>query len=103
MSSMPFQLGIQVVDFIPTKSGSYVLRAKDKESAMLEIGRIRKILTKKDIIKTYMIGMRPDYPIPIGRYFIEVCIEISGADDWMNSLPLVCLYNSVTTGIADGE
>ena len=60
MSSKPFQLGIPVVDALPLETGEYVLRTRDYKSAMKELERIRKLLSTKDLILAYFIGLKPD-------------------------------------------
>lgn len=99
MSSTPFCLGIPVVDHLPAESGQYVLRSKDPESCRKEIARLRQSLTTSDLIKVYYIGYRPNHPVPVSRYFTEICIEIGGAEEWMALLPNVSMYNYVTTGL----
>ena len=104
MSSAPFSLGVPVVDSLPNSDGTYILRSKSRRDAMQEIGRLRQSLSTKDRISAYWIGNRPDKPIPVSRYFVEVRVDIGGAENWMKSLPSVNLYNYVTTGvIEEGE
>jgi hypothetical protein len=101
MSSVPFSLGVPVVDSLPNSDGTYILRSKSHKDAIQEIGRLRQNLTTKDRISAYWIGNRPDKPIPVSRYFVEVRVEIGTADDWMAFLPNVSLYNYVTTGVIE--
>ena len=100
MSSAPFCLGIPVVDSIPNASGTYILRSKSCREAIQEIERLRQSLSTKDRISVYWIGNRPDKPIPISRYFVEVRVEIGMAEDWMKHLPNVGLYR-ITTGVIE--
>lgn len=100
MSSTPFQLGVPVVDSLPNEDGTYILRTRSKDDAISEINRLRKNLTKNDLIKVYYIGYRPDNPIPVSRYFTEVSINIGIAERWMTMLP-IGLYSLITTG--EGE
>lgn len=81
MSSAPFCLGIPVVDSLEACDGSVVLRSRDKDSAIAELLRVRKELTQYDEIKTYFIGYRPDYPVPVSRYFTEVKINLGRWDN----------------------
>ena len=99
MSSVPFSLGVPVVDSLPNSDGTYILRSKSHKDAIQEIGRLCQNLTTKDRISVYWIGNRPDKPIPVSRYFAEVRVEIGTADDWMAFLHNVSLYNYVTTGV----
>lgn len=68
---------------------------------MKEIASLRQHLSTKDRVSVYWIGNRPDKPIPVSRYFTEVCVDIGGAEDWMKCLPSVSLYNYVTTGVIE--
>lgn len=88
MSSMPFNLGIPVVDRLEPSDGSVVLRTRNRTAMNIEIDRIRKLLSKKDLIQICPIGMRPDWPVPTAMYFTEVCIRKNEADDWMHPLGL---------------
>ena len=105
MSSAPFRLGIPVVDILPSSDGTYILRSKSRRDTMQEIERLRQSLSTKDRISAQWIGNRPDKPIPVSRYFTEVCVEIGPTEeDWMKHLRSVSLYNYVTTGvIEEGE
>ena len=102
MSSLPFQLGCPVVDVLPAENGVYVLRSRNKTACIKELIRIREHLTKRDVIKAFFIGERPDYPIPVCRCFAEVHIGIGKADEWMACLPPIGLYNTVCTGLREG-
>ena len=100
MSSRPFQLGIPIVDSLPYEDGTYILRTRNQEDVLSEINRLRKNLTKNDLIKVYYIGYCPDNPIPVSRYFTEVRIDIGYAESWMSMFP-VSLYNFITTGVRE--
>ena len=81
MSSAPFCLGIPVVDSLEACDGSVVLRSRNKDSAIAELLRVRKELTQYDEMKIYFIGYRPDYPVPVSRYFTEVKINLGRNKD----------------------
>lgn len=84
MSSAPFCLGIPVVDSLEACDGSVVLRSRNKDLAIAELVRIRKELTPYDEMKIYYIGYRPDYPVPVSRYFTEVEINLGRNKDRPN-------------------
>ena len=98
MSSMPFCLGVPVVDKLMPRDGTVVLRAKNQEHARREIGRLLSILTTKDVVKVHPIGLRPDHPIPVAMYFEEVRVEIGKAEEWQRSIQIGSLYSWVSTG-----
>lgn len=79
MSSAPFCLGVPVVDDIPAESGIYVLRTRSYHDLALKVNDLQNRLSKRDLIKLYIIGFRPDKPIPVGRLFTEVAVDIGGA------------------------
>lgn len=88
MSSAPFCLGIPVVDSLEACDGSVVLRSRNKDSAIAELVRVRKELTRYDEMKIYYIGYRPDHPVPVSRYFTEVQINLGRNKD----APNLCLF-----------
>lgn len=75
MSSMPFQLGIPVVDVPPVNAESFILRSKDQEEMKEKLFRMRRLYGKNDIIKVCYMGYRPDRPVPTATYFAEIAIE----------------------------
>lgn len=100
MSSTPFCLGLPVVDDLPSESGSYVLRTKDQKELAEKIRNLQDRLTVKDLIKIYFIGFRPDVPVPVSRYFAEICIEIGGAEERHNMYGYwdASCYHRIATG-----
>ena len=102
MSSIPFSLGIPVVDELPPQSGQYVLRSKDEQDLSRKVQKLQSGLTKDDLIKVYYIGYRPDRPIPVSRYFAEIYVGIGEAEEWQRSFARAwnfTLYHRVTTGM----
>lgn len=97
----PFCLGLPVVDSIPHESGSYVVRSKNKAELSDKIQRLQADLSKNDLIKIYIIGFRPDYPIPVGRFFAEIYVGIGEAEGWQYGLGLWnhTLFHRIATGM----
>lgn len=100
MSSTPFCLGLPVVDRLKATDMECVLRTKTFMEAKAEIRRIQNLLTSKDLIKVYIIGYRPDSPVPVAMCFTEIHITIGGAEDWIHSLgPYSGAWTCVVAGI----
>ena len=101
MSSTPFCLGIPVVNEVPLQEGSYVVRTKNEAELSQVIQNLQKNLSKKDLIKIYRIGYRPDYPIHVGRYFAEIHIGIGKAEEWQRNLGLwnCGMFHTIATGM----
>ena len=71
---------------------SFIFRAKNgKECQKLVDDFIDTVPTTK-MVKVYNIGLRPDHPIPIARYFSEVCV------DDLTDVPRISLWTYVTMG-----
>ena len=105
MSSTPFCLGLRVVDELPAQTGEYVLRSRDEQDLSSKVQKLQSILTKNDLIKIYHIGYRPDKPIPVSRYFAEICVEIGKAEEWQRtfSRPFnTTLYHRIVIGMNEG-
>ena len=81
MSSTPFQLGLKVVDdfkYDPPFDGaemSFIMRGKDEKDAVAKLIKILDNVPDNMEMLIYHIGMRPDNPVPVARYFIEARIE----------------------------
>ncbi len=101
MSSLPFSLGIPVVDDIPPVDGSYVLRTKDRQDVTMKIQELQHKLSVNDLIKIYFIGYRPDSKIPVSRYFTEVHVEVGKSEEYHQLFGLysVNTYHRVATGL----
>lgn len=78
MSSTPFQLGLKVVDdfkYDPPFEGakiSFIMRGKDEKDATAKLKKILDDVPNNMEMLIYHIGFRPDKPVPVARYFIEV-------------------------------
>ena len=84
MSSLPFNLGLSVVDRLEPIDGSVVLRTVNANEMIDEVHRIQNELSSTDVIKVTPIGMRPDQPIPIAMHFAEICIRKNcEVKEWM--------------------
>lgn len=106
MSSTPFCLGIPVVDELPTQSGQYVLRSRDKQDLLRKVQKLQSVLTKNDLIKIYHIGYRPDKSFPVSRYFAEIYVGIGEAEEWQQSYGILwnyTLYHRIATGVNEGR
>lgn len=103
MSSAPFCLGVPVVDDIPAESGTYVLRTRSYHDLALKVNDLQNRLSKRDLIKLYFIGYRPDKPIPVGRLFTEVAVDIGGAQEWQSTFGrwYVGAYHRIATGMKE--
>ena len=72
----------------------FLFRAKTDKACWELYNRFLYTVPYKKVVKAYNIGLRPDYPIPVARYFIEVCV------DDRNSIPG---YFSLWTRVDDGR
>lgn len=79
MSSLPFKLGLPVLDIIPPEDGYYVLRSTDPEHRARKLARLQRSLSEKDLITFWDLGFRPDHPCPVAMFFTEVHIILGGA------------------------
>ena len=52
----------------------FIFRAKNKTECQKLVDDFIDTVPASKMIKVYEIGLRPDYPIPVARYFIEVCV-----------------------------
>ena len=106
MSSTPFCLGIPVVDDLPVEPGAYVLRTRTKHDVGTKIRDLQDRLSIHDLIKIYLIGYRPDKPIPVSRYFAEIHIDIDGAEKWERNFGYwnTGMFHTIATGVrGDGD
>lgn len=84
MSSCPFDLGLPVVDE-PKYAGLkewLVLRAIDEADMMNKLRILQKDIPESVDALIYVIGYRPDKPVPVTRYFAE--IEFREHKEWVN-------------------
>lgn len=80
MSSLPFKLGLPVLDIIPPEDGVYILRSTDPEHRARKLARLQRSLSEKDLITFWDLGFKPDHPCPVSMFFTEVRITIGGTD-----------------------
>lgn len=82
MSSTPFCLGLAVVDSFEYKGQdcAFVLRAKNEKEMSWRINEILYNLPNTKELLVYVIGYRPNYPIPTTKFFVEAAIR--DADDY---------------------
>ena len=71
---------------------SFIFRAKNKTECQELIDDFIDTVPASKMIKVYEIGLRPDYPIPVARYFIEVCV------DDLTDVPLIGCWTYATMG-----
>lgn len=102
MSSMPFCLGIPVVDELKsvTEETNVILRAKNREEAWHKIRALQNKMSVKDLICVYEIGVRPDSPIPVAMHFSEIAIRPNKAEDHV-MCNLVWGWVQIVTGLKD--
>lgn len=98
MSSTPFQLGVPIVDEVPPKDGTYILRTKDFSEVQKAIGLLARQLRKSDLIMIHRIGYRPDHPIPLSKLFTEVKVACGKAEAWMNYSYMTIGWSNIICG-----
>lgn len=95
MSSTPFWPGMpQVVDsfvYDPPFEGAlihFIMRGKDEEDAIRRLKLTLRSVPQDMEMLIHHIGMRPDKPVPVARYFIEALIHQpdDGADVFFGSM-----------------
>jgi len=76
MSSAPFQTDLPVIDRLrygyPDR---FILRSKSKEEAERKIRELVEREPRGEDIRVYYYGFRPDHPVPVAMYFLEVEIK----------------------------
>lgn len=103
MSSTPFQLGLKVVDdfkYDPPFEGAriaFVMRGKDEKDTVAKLIKILDDVPEDMIMLIYHIGLRPDKPVPVPRYFIEVEIDLK---EWH---PRPYLWHAAWNGAWQGK
>lgn len=73
----------------------FIFRAKTEKDCYKLIDEFVDTVPNSKRVKAYRIGLRPDYPIPVARYFLEVSV-----DDYDDILYPYCisLWSHVTRG-----
>lgn len=54
---------------------SFIFRAKTEKECWTLCDQFLGTVPDTKRVKAYRIGLRPDYPIPVARYFIEVSVD----------------------------
>ncbi len=100
MSSVPFCVGLPIVDELKPDAKNVILRSINREDAWSKIRKLQNQMSRKDLIKVWEIGMRPDKPIPVAMHFCEITIRPGEAEAYaMRSL--VWGWTTVVTGLKD--
>ena len=63
------------VEYAAGYEGSFALKAKDEKECWRLYNEFLNTVTSDKLVKAYRLGLRPDYPVPVSRYFIEVDVE----------------------------
>ena len=73
----------------------FIFRAKTEKDCYNLLDEFIDTVPNNKRVKAYRIGLRPDYPIPVARFFLEVSV-----DDYDNILYPHCisLWTNVTRG-----
>lgn len=101
MSSCPFCLGLSVVDKpeYTDLEESFVLRAIDEADMMVKLRKLQKDMPKSVDAAIYIIGFRPDKPVPVTRYFVE--IQFRNHEEWVN--PALLGWAGIFQGMKEVE
>ncbi len=70
----------------------FIFRAKNSTECQKLVDEFIDTVPASKMVKVYTIGLRPDYPIPVARYFIEVCV------DGLADVPRIGLWTYATMG-----
>ena len=101
MSSCPFRLGLPVVDkpeYTDMKEW-FVLRAIDDADMRRKLKEFQKDIPKSVDALVYIIGYRPDKPVPVTRYFAE--IEFRKHEEWV--YPSLLAWTGIFQGMKETE
>lgn len=74
---------------------NFLFRAKTESECWGMYNDFLNTVPNTKIVKAYRIGLRPDYPVPVSRYFIEICV-----DDPPN-YPVISWWTRVDAGRLD--
>ena len=53
----------------------FIFRAKTEKDCYNLLDEFVDTVPNNKRVKAYRIGLRPDYPIPVARYFLEVSVD----------------------------
>jgi len=73
----------------------FIFKAKTEKDCYNLLNKFVDTVPNTKQVKTYRIGLRPDYPIPVARYFLEVSVD--NYDDILYPY-CISLWSSVTRG-----
>ena len=71
---------------------SFIFKAKNRKECQKLVDDFIDTVPTTKMVKVYNIGLRPDYPIPVARYFAEVCV------DDLTDVPRISAWTYVTMG-----
>lgn len=54
---------------------AFIFRAKTEEECWSLYNKFLNTVPTTKQVKAYRIGLRPDYPVPVARYFIEIGVS----------------------------
>lgn len=57
----------------------FIFKAKTEEDCWKLYNKFLDSVPESYYVRAYRIGLRPDYPVPVSRYFMEVCVDTEGA------------------------
>ena len=86
--------GMPIFDNVEFAKGCeiFLFRAKTGQDCWKLYYDFLNTVPESKQVKAYRIGMRPDYPIPVARYFIEVSVSDPVA------YPIICAWTCVDNG-----
>jgi len=53
----------------------FIFKAKTEKDCYNLLNKFVDTVPNNKVVKAYRIGLRPDYPIPVARYFFEVSVD----------------------------
>lgn len=53
----------------------FIFKAKTEKDCYILLDKFIDMVPNSKLVKAYRIGLRPDYPIPVARYFLEVSVD----------------------------
>ena len=82
ITSLSKDFGMPIYDNAEFAKGcdNFLFRAKSERECWRLYREFLETLPRTCVAKAYKLGFRPDYPVPVGRYFIEVAVENIGID-----------------------
>lgn len=82
ITSLSKDFGLSIYDNVEFAKGcgNFLFRAKNEKECWGLYKDFLLTIPRTSVAKAYKLGFRPDYPVPVGRYFIEVAVENIGID-----------------------